>query len=107
MGAQPPAPTSASGQRSLQLLRIQRSPLARKKWRAEWSDGKHTDFGAAGYQDYTMHHDTERRRRYRLRHASDPIHDPQTAGALSWYILWGDSTSFETNVRAYKRRFKL
>jgi hypothetical protein len=31
--------------------------------------------------------------------------DPYRAGYLSYYILWGDSTSIDTNIRAYNRRF--
>jgi len=30
-----------------------------------------------------------------------------TAGSLSRWILWGDSTSLETNIRSFKQRFNL
>jgi len=33
--------------------------------------------------------------------------DPTTAGALSRFILWGQSRSWQANMRSYKRRFKL
>jgi selenide,water dikinase len=35
------------------------------------------------------------------------LYDPQTAGALSRWLLWGDSTSLATNVRRFKQRFSL
>jgi hypothetical protein len=91
--------------RSFTLTGINRSPLETKKWRAEWSDGKHTDFGATGYSDFTIHKDVERRNRYRRRHAGDRLDDPKSPGALSMFILWGDSTDMEECIRAFRRRF--
>jgi hypothetical protein len=82
------------------------SPLKGKKWRAVFSDGTHTDFGAEGYEDYTTHHDPLRRERYRQRHRNDYIENPRTAGALSWYILWGRHTSLVRNLQEFKQRFK-
>jgi hypothetical protein len=89
-------------------MRIVKSPLATKKWRAIFDDGSHTDFGAAGMKDYTQHHDVARRERYRARHRKDlDTHDPKRAGYLSWYLLWGDSTSLLANLADYQRRFRL
>ena len=69
---------------------------------------KTTHFGASGMDDYTLTHDTEQRARYRARHRKDlDTHDPTRAGLLSWYILWGNSTSRRENISAYKRRFNL
>lgn len=76
----------------------------------EKDDGrkKTTKFGAAGMDDYTRTHDREQRDRYRTRHAKDlKTGDPTRAGFLSYYILWGDSTSVPANVAAYKKRFSL
>lgn len=92
----------------VKLLRIVRSPLVSKKWRAEFSDGTHTDFGAAGYDDYLQHHSKIRRANYLSRHASDlETGDPTRAGFLSYYILWGPSTSMAVNIRLYKKRFNM
>ena len=69
---------------------------------------KKTRFGAAGMDDYTLTGDKEQRDRYRRRHAKDlRSGDPTRAGYLSWYILWGDSTSLRDNVAAYRNRFNL
>jgi hypothetical protein len=85
-----------------------KSPLESKKWRAEFDDGTHTDFGSAGMDDYTITHDKDQRLRYLIRHKkNEDWNNPKSAGALSRWILWGDSTSIEANLTAYKRRFHL
>ena len=69
---------------------------------------KTTHFGASGMDDYTKTHDKAQRERYRTRHAKDlQTHDPTRAGFLSMHILWGDSTSLQSNISAYRRRFNL
>ena len=69
---------------------------------------KTTHFGAKGMDDYTITKDKERRRLYRERHKKDlSTKDPTRAGFLSYYILWGDSTSRQENIKNYKRRFNL
>lgn len=92
---------------SVKLEMISKSPLKSKKWRAIWSDGTYTDFGASGYSDYTIHKDKKRRHAYRLRHAQDNLNDPKSPGALSWYILWGDSTNMEKCIRAFRKKFNV
>jgi hypothetical protein len=89
-------------------MRLIPSQVEGKKWRAEFDDGTHTDFGAAGYDDYTKTHDTEQRLRYLIRHRkNEDWNNPKSAGALSRWILWGDHTSIAENLAAYKRRFHL
>jgi hypothetical protein len=59
-------------------------------------------------EDFTITKDEEQKKRYRDRHRKDLLtNDPTRAGYLSYYILWGDSTSFQKNLSAYKRRFNL
>lgn len=94
----------------MKLLEVIRSPMAGSKWRAvfEGDSGriKHTDFGASGMDDYTLTHDKEQRERYRTRHSKDlATHDPTRAGFLSYYLLWGESTSLSKNLAAYRKRF--
>ena len=87
-------------------MHIVTSPNPEKKLRAYFSDGSHTDFGARGMDDYTITHDKEQRERYRTRHKKDlETKDPKRAGYLSYYILWGDSTSRQQNIQKYKMRF--
>jgi len=69
---------------------------------------KTTHFGAKGMDDYTITKDKERRRLYRERHKKDlNTKDPTRAGYLSYYILWGESTSRQQNISNYKKRFNL
>ena len=69
---------------------------------------KTTYFGQAGAPDYTLTKDKKQRKRYRDRHKKDlQTGDYTRAGYLSYYILWGASTSRKENIAAYKRTFKL
>lgn len=74
-------------------------------------DGKKKEkvvsFGAAGYQDYTQHKDKQRRENYRSRHKNDNLNEPTSPGALSMYILWGDSTSIKENIKSFRQRFNV
>jgi hypothetical protein len=65
-------------------------------------------FGSFGMSDYTLNKDPLRRANYLARHKTrENWNDPMTAGALSRWLLWGDSTSLQTNVRRFKQRFSL
>ena len=89
-------------------MRIERLHNDKHKFVAIFKDGKRTKFGASGYSDYTMHHDKTRRDRYRQRHKKDlETSDPQKAGFLSYYILWGDHTSIGQNLMDFRRKFGL
>ncbi len=91
---------------------IKKSDKAGKKLMAVFTKDngrtKKTYFGAAGMDDYTLKKDKEQRKRYRTRHKKDlSTGDYTRAGYLSYYILWGNSTSRKDNIAAYKKRFKL
>jgi len=69
---------------------------------------KTTHFGQQGADDYTITRNKEQRARYRARHKKDlKTGDFKKAGFLSYFILWGDSTSRRTNIAKYKKRFNL
>jgi hypothetical protein len=92
----------------MKLLRLTEPRNPKKKFRAEFSDGKGVEFGQAGADDYTIKKDKEQRDRYRARHKVDLLtDDPRRAGFLSYWILWGDSTDIGRNVATYKRMFNL
>lgn len=95
----------------MRLVKVMESPKADKKLRAVFdNDGrtKNVDFGAANMDDYTITHDKEQRNRYRMRHKKDlKTGEPWRAGYLSYYILWGDSTSRNENIKAYREKFGL
>jgi len=92
---------------TLKLEKIIKSPLATKKYRAIFSDETHTDFGAKGYSDYTIHNDDERKRRYLLRHKSnEDWNNPKSAASLARFILW-NLPSLKASISDYKKRFNL
>ena len=89
-------------------MQLEKATDGKHKWVAVFDDGKRVPFGARGYLDYTQHHDRLRRANYLSRHRSrESWSNPRTAGSLSRWILWGDSTSLQTNLRAFRRRFSL
>ena len=97
----------------MKLQSVKPSPNPDKKLVATFvkDDGstKTTHFGAAGMDDYTKTKDPEQRRRYIERHGrgAENWRDPTSAGALSRYILWGESTSLARNIAAFKSKFNL
>ena len=63
-------------------------------------------FGDNRYEDFTQHHNKRRRELYILRHEkNENWNDPETAGALSRYILWGNSKKIDTNIKEFKKKF--
>lgn len=98
--------------KTLRLKTVRKSHNPQKKWDAVFErEGREkvVPFGAAGMSDYTKHKNKTRRARYLQRHSGMGEHwnKPDTAGALSRWILWGPSTSFRKSVKAYKKRFNL
>ena len=90
-------------------LTITTSDKSEKKYKAVFTkdDGKTKTihFGDKKYEDYTQHHNKDRRTLYRQRHERDLKGDPMRAGYLSFYILWGNSTNIQTNIRAFKNKY--
>jgi hypothetical protein len=81
------------------------SPLKMKKWRAIFKDGTHTDFGHIAYEDFTDGIPESRKIAYLNRHRKrENWDDPKSAGALSRWILWNETT-IEKSLKDYKRRF--
>lgn len=96
----------------VKLISIKESDKPDKKLMAtfQMSEGrtKTTHFGSKGMDDYTITKDKEQRDRYRQRHKKDlETKDPTRAGYLSMYILWGDSTSRQENIKTFKKKFNM
>jgi hypothetical protein len=95
----------------LRLKTIKKSHRPEKKFDAVFlRDGreKTISFGAAGMSDYTKHKNVTRRARYLKRHSGmgENWSQPDTAGALSRWILWNKPT-FAASLADFRRRFKL
>jgi hypothetical protein len=67
------------------------------------------DFGAAGGKTFIDHGDPALRNNYLARHGSgsEDWHRPDSPGALSRWLLWGDSPWLAENLRQFVRRFGL
>ncbi len=92
---------------------IEEGTATNKKLKAIFFDDKGkkiktSQFGDVRYEDYTIHKDKSRRDKYRSRHKGSLAKtDFYSPSHLSFYILWGDSTSRATNIKKYKKMFKL
>ena len=95
----------------MKLVSVKKSDREGKKYVAEFlmdsGRTKHVHFGASGYTDYTLGATPEQREHYRTRHKKEDWTNPTNAGALSRFILWGDSRNLQMNIRAFKSRFNL
>ena len=99
----------------MRLLEVKKSTNPKKKWMAifckcegstkcEPKDRQTVHFGASGYTDYTLTGDKEKRRLYRIRHDKEKNQAPNTPGALSYHLLWGESTSLQENIKQFKKK---
>lgn len=78
-----------------------------KKFYIITKSGKKVYFGAAGYEDYTMHKDPERKQRYIARHQSKEdwtVNGIDTSGFWSRWLLWNKPTITES-YNDIKNRF--
>ena len=96
----------------MKLLSVKPSTKADKKLMATFETDtgrtKTTHFGQKTADDFLITHDKDQRTRYRNRHKKDlETKDPTRAGFLSWWLLWGESTSLATNINNYKKMFSL
>lgn len=64
-------------------------------------------FGAKGSKTYIDHHDELKRENYLKRHSVNEDWSKVNAGSLSAYILWGDSTNIDTNLRVFLDTFRI
>lgn len=68
---------------------------------------KKIKFGAFGYEDYTQHQNTSRKKQYLARHESNEYWDnPLTAGSLSRWLLWNKPT-LNASIKDFKKRFNI
>ena len=95
----------------MKLVSLQQSTKPEKKMMAVFENAGRTKtihFGQKNADDYTISKNKDQRERYLTHHrANEDWNKPDTAGALSRYILWGDSTSIQKNIADFKKRFNL
>jgi len=72
------------------------------------SNTKTIHFGQKGGETYVDHCDKEKRKAYLARHrVRENWNEPDTAGALSRWVLWGESCSLARNISAFRKKFNL
>jgi hypothetical protein len=87
---------------------IEKSTRAGKRFMATYANGKVVHFGQAGGQTYIDHGDKAKREAYLARHKKrENWSDAFSAGSLSRYLLWGDSTNMETNHQAFMKKYPI
>jgi hypothetical protein len=103
----------------MKLVSVSKSDKALKKYKAIFCvckskvsmcqppDRKVVHFGSKGSTTYIDGADDVARRNYIKRHrVNEDWKDGTSAGALSRYLLWGDSTDLDKNISDFKIRFK-
>mgnify|MGYP003118829077 CR=1 FL=1 len=99
---------------------LYKSNKSNKKWAAFFPDKKKViHFGQKPYRDFTLMNDKKSvhylsskkerdsvKKAYQSRHANDNLSDPESAGALSWFILWTAPT-LKGGIINYAREFNL
>ena len=98
--------TTKKSSKCLSLVKLVKSPNKEKKYRAIFNDGTHTDFGAKGYSDYTIHKDYDRMKRYDSRHKRrEDWNNMKSRGALSKWILW-NKPSLKGSIADYRKKLR-
>ena len=87
---------------------IEPSTRKGKRFQATYLNGKVVHFGQAGGSTYIDEGNVLKRDGYLARHKkNENWNDPFSAGSLSRYLLWGDSTDLETNHQAFMKKFPI
>jgi hypothetical protein len=90
-----------------QVILIEKSKNPKKKYVATVGN-KHIEFGAAGYSDYTVHKNIERKERYLARHSKREDYTKQgidTAGYDAKYVLWNKPT-IQASIKDLNTKYK-
>lgn len=105
----------------MKIVKIIKSPVKNKRFRVYMDDGEHYDFGLDKPVNgtYIDHHDNQIRDNYRKRHlGNDREYElistlTPSASLFSYYILWGDYTNINNNIKMlnkifdYKKKYNL
>jgi len=85
---------------------IKPSTRAGKRFMATYANGKVVHFGLKGGKTYIDTGSKKMRAAYIARHTvRENWNDPYSAGALSRWLLWGDTTSLDKNHEIFMRMF--
>lgn len=91
------------------MYKLYDSTRADKKFMVITPSNRKIHFGAAGYSDYTIHKDEERKQRYISRHQKNEDWTESglnTAGFWARYLLWNKPTIAES-INDIDQRFNI
>jgi hypothetical protein len=91
-------------------MKVESSNRKGKRYVAIFKFGSKVHFGQMLGQTYIDHGEESKRVAYIARHSGsgrENWEDPYSPGALSRWLLWGDSPSLEENIRAFRKRFNV
>jgi len=94
------------------IVKIDYSPLKNKRFRATMNDNRTIDFGLKKGQTFLDHHSTSLREAYHLRHYANKTEKQlidnliSSPSLLSYYLLWGPTTSLRRNVELLNALWK-
>jgi hypothetical protein len=94
------------------IIKIENSPRKNKRFRITLNNGDHYDFGLLGASTYLEHKDKIKRENYRKRHLGNDRENYliknliPSPSLFSYYILWGDSTNINDNIKTLNSRLK-
>lgn len=74
-----------------------------------YKDGEYLrtiNFGSVNHENYLIHQDYQRKRRYINRHKKTENWNEINAGSLSRYILWGEKT-LDDSIKKYEKMFNV
>ena len=94
----------------MKLVSVKKSTAKNKKFTATFSDNgreKKVHFGHSDFLDYTKGATDQQRKSYRARHSSGATAKPDSANALSYWLLWGESKNLASNIKAFKKKYNL
>jgi hypothetical protein len=86
---------------------IQKSTRKGKRFMAIFKNGKTVHFGSAVGKTYIDEGNKIKRQNYLARHRVNEDWTKINPASLSRFILWGDYTSIDGNIAAYKRMFNV
>jgi len=96
----------------MKIIKLINSPRKNKRFRVFLDNGEHYDFGLDTGSTYIDHKDKQKRENYRTRHMGNLsekylIENLIPSPALfSYWLLWGDSTLLEQNLKNLNKMFK-
>lgn len=96
----------------MKIIKLIDSQLKSKRFRVCLDDNTHYDFGLRTGQTYIDHKDKVKRDNYRRRHINSSKEKPYIINLIpspalfSYYLLWGDSTSLQQNIKTLNKILK-